>query len=175
MRALVVFESMFGNTEEVARAVAEGLESRLDVSVCAVGEAPDALPEPPVLVVVGGPTHALGMTRARTRADAVRQGAPPTTGPATGLREWLAALDRAPAGTVGATFDTRVHAPVPGSAARGAARRLRRVGVRLVAPATTFWVDGTPGPLLEGERERARRWGEELAATVAAADVAAPR
>jgi Flavodoxin len=175
MRALVVFESMFGNTEEVARAVAEGLSSRMDVSVRAVSEAPDALPEPPVLVVVGGPTHVMGMTRARTRADAVRQGAAPATGATTGLREWLAGLRWAPAGTAGAAFDTRVHAPVPGSAARGAARGLRRLGVALAAPATTFWVGGTPGPLLDGERERARRWGEDLAAAVVGTGAAASR
>jgi flavodoxin len=175
MRALVVFESMFGNTEEVARAVAEGLGTQMDVSVRAVSEAPDALPEPPVLIVVGGPTHAMGMTRARTRADAVRQGAPPGAGATTGLRDWLAGLGRVAAGTLGATFDTRVHAPVPGSAARGEARRLRRTGVRLVAPPTTFWVGGTPGPLLDGERERARQWGEELAAAVTAAGTASPR
>jgi hypothetical protein len=163
MQALVVFESMFGNTEAVAQAVAEGLAETMDVRVRAVDQAPGALPAEPILVVVGGPTHALGMSRPRTREDAARR-TPETTTPTTmGLREWLDQLERAPAGTLGAAFDTRVHAPVPGSAARGAARRLRRLGVGLVAPATTFWVDGTPGPLLDGESERARRWGRQVA------------
>jgi hypothetical protein len=168
MRALVVYESMFGNTEAVARAVGDGLASRMDVQVRPVDDAPP-LPDEPVLLVVGGPTHVLGMSRPRTREDAVRQGAGPSTATATGLREWLAALPALPPGTLGATFDTRVHAPVPGSAARKAARRLRRIGVRLVAPASTFWVEGTPGPLAEGEGERARRWGAQLAEATAAA------
>ena len=174
MRALVVFESMFGNTEEVARAVAEGLSSRMAVDVRGVDGAPAPLPDELALIVVGGPTHALSLSRPSTRADAARQSGGPVTGTPTGLREWLASLGRAPAGTLGAAFDTRVHAPVPGSAARRASKRLRRLGVRVVAPATTFWVAGTPGPLLDGELDRARRWGEELAATVVDA-AAVPR
>jgi hypothetical protein len=63
-----------------------------------------------------------------------------------------------------AAIDARVHAPVPGSAAKKAQRRLQRLGLRLVAPPTTSWVGGTPGPLLDGEVARARRWGEDLAA-----------
>ncbi len=171
MRALVVFESMFGNTEAVARAVAEGLAERMDVDVRGVDQAPLSLPDDPVLLVVGGPTHALGLSRPATRKDAARQAAGAFTGTCTGLREWLGRVGPAPTGTLGAAFDTRVHAPVPGSAARKVARRLRRLGVRMTAPATTFWVDGTPGPLLDGEVERARRWGAELAAAVDAGAV----
>jgi hypothetical protein len=164
MRAVVVFESMFGNTEAVARAVADGIGTRMSVELCPVDAAPDALPQEPALVVVGGPTHAFGLSRRGTREDAGRQAGRAVTGTARGLREWLTDLERAPEGTVGAAFDTRVHAPVPGSAARRAERRLRRLGLRLVAPATTFWVGGTPGPLRDGEVARAREWGEAVAA-----------
>ena len=73
MRALVVYESMFGNTRLVAEAVAEGLSSGLDVDVVEVAAAPTSFDDVE-LVVVGGPTHALGMTRQRTRDDARRQG-----------------------------------------------------------------------------------------------------
>jgi hypothetical protein len=80
-----------------------------------------------------------------------------------GLREWLTTV-RGPAGVAAAAFDTRISKPrLPGSAARAAEKRLRRLGFRIVAPAASFYVDGTSGPLLEGEQQRARRWGESIA------------
>ena len=100
------------------------------------------------------------------RLPAARQDGSP---PVRGMREWLGDVARPLAGVLGAAFDTRVHAPVPGSAARGESKRLRRLGVQLIAPATTFWVGGTPGPVLGGELDRARRWGEQLAHEVLAA------
>lgn len=51
---------------------------------------------------------------------------------------------------------------MPGSAARKAARRLQRKGLELAAPAESFFVSGVSGPLLEGELDRAREWGESL-------------
>jgi hypothetical protein len=164
MRALVVVESVFGNTREVADAVARGLSHRMDVTTVDVGEAP-ADPRAADLVVVGGPTHAFGMTRLSTRRSAAEQ---PGAAPAaeTGLREWLGALPSG-GGLAVAAFDTRVdHPRLPGSAAAAAARRLARRGYRLMVPAQTFRVEGTPGPLVAGERERAEHWGAELAAQV---------
>jgi hypothetical protein len=52
---------------------------------------------------------------------------------------------------------------VPGSAARGAEKRLRRLGFRVVAAAESFNVTGTKGPLVPGEVERARCWAEQVA------------
>ena len=46
---------------------------------------------------------------------------------------------------------------------------LRRHGFRPVARPETFWVTGTFGPLRDGEVDRARRWGEQLAAAAAGA------
>jgi hypothetical protein len=170
IRALVVYESMWGNTEEIARAVAAGLAERADVQVVDVTDAP-ASPGDVDLVVAGGPTHAFSMTRASTRADAARQGAP--SAPQTiGLREWLAHLPPGGSAPV-ATFDTRVEKVrrLPGSAARSAARAVRRHGYRLAAPAHSFYVEDTPGPLLDGEVERATQWGRELASATLGARV----
>ena len=90
MKALVVYESLWGNTEKVARAVAAGLAETAEVAVADVGERPE-LSADLDLLVAGGPTHAFSMTRTSTREDAVRQGA--THHPAAvGLREWLAQL-----------------------------------------------------------------------------------
>ena len=87
--ALVVVESMFGNTEQVARAVAAGLaDGGVDASVVDVAAAPVDLPPDVDLLVLGSPTHAFSLSRPATRADAVRQGAPPERA-VTGLREWL--------------------------------------------------------------------------------------
>jgi hypothetical protein len=163
MRALVVFESMFGNTATVARAIGDGLATGLEVRVVDVATAPVEVPADVDLLVVGGPTHALGMSRPATRKSAEDQAGTTATPITTGMREWLDSATVPPA-TVGATFDTRVHVRwLPGSAARKAQRRLRRHGVTLLAPATTFWVEGTPGPLPDGEQGRAARWGEHLA------------
>lgn len=166
MRALVVVESVFGNTRGVADAVAAGLGGRMDVRTVDVGTAPVDLGGIDLLVV-GGPTHAFGMTRPSTRRSASEQSAGSVPAAETGLREWL---ERLADGTCpAAAFDTRTDRPrLPGSAAGAAARRLRRAGHRLVVRPETFRVTGTQGPLLDGEQARARRWGEELAALVRA-------
>jgi flavodoxin len=161
MKALVIYESMFGNTEAVARAVAEGLSGRFDVTVADVRTAPAAQGND--LIVVGGPTHAFGMSRPASRRDAVRQGAAGDATTTTGIREWLSTVAHLP-GVPAAAFDTKVDKPLAGSAGRKAHRALRRLGCRMVAPAESFFVTGTPGPLAEGEQQRARRWGQSLAA-----------
>lgn len=161
-RALVVVESMFGNTRAVATAIAEGLSDQMSVDVVDVG---DARPQPGRevdLVVVGGPTHAFGMSRRSTREAALQQGAHDGTGSGRGMREWLADLTPSSAATV-VTFDTRVKkAGIPGSAARAASRKLRRDGLRVV-DAQSFFVQGSEGPLVPGELDRAREWGRRLA------------
>lgn len=168
MRGLVVFESMFGNTKAIAEAVAEGLGSRMDVETGGVDSAPVRVPEGVSLLVVGGPTHAFGLSRPDTRATAAEQAGSTATSPTVGLREWLGLLGSVPSGLRAAAFDTRVNRPkVPGSAARRAEKALRRLGAEIATPATTFWVRGTPGPLQEGEIARARQWGRDLAAAVA--------
>ena len=72
-RALVVYESVLGNTQAVAKAIAEGLGESRPVTVKEVSDAPDAIPPDVGLLVVGGPTHAFGMSRPETRADAARE------------------------------------------------------------------------------------------------------
>jgi len=75
MKALVVYESLFGNTEGVAQAITRGLSAHLDVEMVDVTKAPSTITDPFDLIVVGGPTHAFSMTRQSTREDAFRQGA----------------------------------------------------------------------------------------------------
>ncbi|MGW6132268.1 flavodoxin family protein [Cellulomonas sp. NPDC055163] len=165
MYALVVVESMFGNTREVGHAVARGLAAVADVDVVDVVDAPRQLRPGTDLLVVGAPTHAFSLSRPSTRADARRQaGAPEDSAQVgTGVREWLAVLDTGGADVVGAAFDTRVaHPHLPGSAARAAHRRLQGRGLTTPLPPESFWVDGTAGPLRHGEVARATGWGTDL-------------
>ncbi|MER6171425.1 flavodoxin [Streptosporangium sp. NPDC001681] len=163
MRALVVFESMFGNTQAIAVAVAEGLATRMDVDLVEVGNAPKAVPGDVDLLVAGGPTHAFGMSRPSTRQSAAQQASADLVSKGQGLREWLSTLGgRSPASAV--AFDTRIKSLwIPGSARYGAEKHLRRQGFAILTGSQSFYVAGTPGPLLEGEIERARHWGVALA------------
>jgi hypothetical protein len=172
MRAVVVYESMYGNTRAVAEAVAAGMEPYALVSVLPVAEAgPDADALRNVdLLVAGGPTHVRGMSRPTSRRSAVEAAAKPGSdlhlepgadGP--GLREWLEHMPCIPSRV--AAFDTRMHAPagVSGSAARRIARRLRRQGFEPAARPEGFYVT-KENRLLDGELARARAWGAGLAA-----------
>ncbi|MFC5286742.1 flavodoxin [Actinokineospora guangxiensis] len=162
-RTFVVYESMFGNTRDIAAAVAEGAAEAGPVTFVEVGEAPDRLPDDVGLLFVGGPTHAFGMSRPATRDSARQQAGGPLVSERRGVREWLAGLDGRSKVTAHC-FDTRVRVRgLPGSAARGMRRVLRRAGVT-TGTAESFWVAGTPGPLVRGEVERARGWARGLAA-----------
>jgi Flavodoxin len=166
-RAIVVYESMFGNTRTIAKAVADGLSECLAVDLSEVSDAPSRLPDDASLVIVGGPTHAFGLSRPRTRADAAGRAERPLVSRGDGLREWLGGLAGGSSLLSAAGFDTRIDKPrLPGSAAKAAERRLRRVGFRIIVPAMSFYVSDTLGPLLDGETDRARRWGERIAPCV---------
>jgi hypothetical protein len=169
MKALVVYESMFGNTAQVARAVASGLSEHGDVRLVEVATEAGIV-EPFDLVVIGGPTHAFSMTRPSTREDAIKQGASQGS-TAVGIREWLERLDSPgrPRPEAIATFDTRVNKVrhLPGSAAKGAARLAHKLGLEVAAKPESFYVGDVSGPLLEGELDRAQGWGAQLGSQAA--------
>ncbi|HTW16848.1 MAG TPA: hypothetical protein VMF51_17070 [Nocardioides sp.] len=166
--ALVAHESMFGNTAAIAAAVARGLSGagcQVDlVDVSSTDHPPRPLTSYDVLVL-GAPTHAFSLSRASSRAEAVKQGASADR-VERGLREWLAQLPPAGPHVRAAAFDTRVAKVrrLPGSAAAKAARQLRRRGYRLAADPASYYVVDTDGPLVDGELERAEAWGAGLAA-----------
>jgi hypothetical protein len=170
MTAVVVFESMFGNTQQIANAVTEGLSRHLPVEQVEVGTAPMIIGDDVELLVVGGPTHAFGLSRPGTRQSAAQQAEDGLVSRGMGLREWLDTLPKGSSHVAVAAFDTRISRPrLPGSAAAAAEKRLRRLGFRVLARFQSFFVEGTTGPLARGELERARRWGEELAVELGAA------
>ena len=172
MKAVVVYESMYGNTREIASRIGEGLRRAYDeVDVVGVRDATASALSGCELLVVGGPTHVHGMTSKRTR-EAAREATTKsphlvfepqsTTG---GLREWFEGLEGHGAS---AAFDTRIDAAaaLTGRASRGIARRLRRRGRELVAPPESFLVD-RQNQLVVGESARAVAWGRTLAAAAA--------
>jgi flavodoxin-like protein len=170
MRALVVYESWFGNTRRIAERIASALAEEGEVELVSVD---DPLPsfQHVDLVVLGAPTHVHGLSGERSRQGAIDQrGDAGEIG--IGARGWIDALPLAGATPV-ALFDTRARKPawLVGSAAHGMAARLRKRGYRLVADPESFFVRGTPGPLEEGELERAAEWGRTLAKDTAAAPV----
>jgi predicted protein tyrosine phosphatase len=169
VRAVVVYESMYGNTRQVAESIAEGLRAAsAQASVVPVREATREALEWADLVVVGGPTHVHALSRAATRKSAVEQAAAhgltvEDGAGAAGLRDWF---DAGPSvrDVAAAAFDTRLDAPkmLTGQAARGIAVRLRRHGFHLVAEPESFLVDKHT-VLLPDELARAVAWGRSLA------------
>jgi hypothetical protein len=177
MRAVVVYESMYGNTHLVADAIGAGLRTVFDVSVVPVSEVSPAVIADADLVVVGGPTHVHGMSRANTRKAAVEAADKPASplkvepdalGP--GLRDWFGSLGDYP--VKAAAFDTRMHGPaaLTGRASKGVARLLHAHGFDVVAEPESFLV--TKHDRLEPhETTRAREWGTKLAAGMAPSQV----
>jgi hypothetical protein len=173
MRAVIVYESIYGNTHAVANSVAEGLgDEACDVTVVPVSRATEELTGHCDLLVVGGPTHMHGLPRRFTRklaAEAAGQPGsrltlePGALGP--GLREWLHGLT-AVDGVTAAAFDTRKDGPVlfTGQASRTIAQQLRRRGYRVLTPWHSFPVSKQNG-LDASQAERARTWGQALAFT----------
>lgn len=167
IHALIVYESIYGNTHEVANAVAEGLRESVDAVVV---RAPDVQRENlagVALIVAGGPTHGHGLSRPQLREaglkGAVSAGEEVDAG-AEGpwLREWLTSLD--PRTAWATSFDTRYDAPelLTGHASKGIMRKLEQKGLRRLAEPESFLVTGG-NQLLPGELERARAWGRILA------------
>lgn len=179
MRALVVYESMYGNTHRVAINVAAGLRATHEVALVPVAQVTRELVAAADLLVAGGPTHMHRMSTAASRrmaAEAARkQGSglamdPDADGP--GIRGLLDGITTA--GALAAAFDTRLSG-VPaftGRASRGISRLLKRQGFRLLVPPESFLVS-KQNTLLDGEAARARSWGALLGA--AAIDVASAR
>jgi hypothetical protein len=168
MRALVVYESMYGNTRVIADNIADGLRATHEVTLVPVAEATEDLVAGADLLVAGGPTHMHGLSSAGSRRMAAQAAAkddsglrmdPAADGP--GLRDWLSAIGRGRG--LAAAFDTRING-VPaftGRASRGIGKLLKRRGYRLVAASESFLVDKR-STLLDGEAARARGWGAAL-------------
>jgi hypothetical protein len=164
MRAVVVYESHWGNTAAVARAIAEGIGP--EARALSTAEAKDEALTGVDLVVAGAPLLGFSLpTESMLKSLANNAGRDPTPPDLShpGMRKWLGALPRGRASA--AAFETRIWWS-PGSAAKAILRMLEQLGYRAVAKSQRFIVEGKYGPLRSGELERAKAWGAELAQTV---------
>jgi hypothetical protein len=173
VRAVIVYESMFGSTRVIAEAIAEGFGVEADVRMFGVADADPKVIEDVDLLVVGGPTQAWGMSWPSTRRGARLHVNKPGSGLALepgadtgpGVREWLATVGQVH--SLAAAFDTRIKSPVllTGRASKGISRELVRHGLSVVVPPESFFVD-KKSHLLAGESDRARGWGKQLVTTL---------
>jgi len=152
MRAIVLFDTRYGNTEKVARSLEEGLGSAGLESVCegVKGANADSLDDYD-LVCVGGPTEWHSASR--------------------GMKSFLERLDRASLrGKYGFAFDTKFDSPLSGAASGFIEKKLKKAGLEIIAPresAIVFGVKGTAGARLkEGEEQRFGRVGALIGAAV---------
>lgn len=173
MRAVIVYESMFGNTRTIAERIGEGMRKQFDVKVVPVDAATADVVDDADVVIVGGPTHAHGLPFPGSRKNASEMAAKDGSDVVfeshatdTGLREWFAQLG-AGEGRFAAAFDTRATGPAffTGKASHGIARRLRHHGFHIGA-VKSFLVKST-GHLVDGEADRATLWGESVASVAA--------
>ena len=155
MNVLIVVESAFGNTVAIAESVARGLRAG-GATVTVVSSADAATTDGFDLIVVGAPTHNLGLPSTKSRLQATERGGVDAS---TGVREWLAGLPRL--NVRAAVFDTHLATAFAGSAAKGIARLLRSKRATIVAH-EGFIVAGSPPVLIEGELARAEAWGGSL-------------
>ena len=155
MKALIIFDSVFGNTEKVARTLGDALKASGEVRVVRVNEVTAAALAGLDLLIVGSPTRGFR--------------------PTEGITNFLSSL---PAGSLqgvrAAAFDTRVDLKDVPFLFRGIIKRggyadkfiteaLQQKGAELVAPSIGFFVKGQEGPLKAGELERASAWAGQFA------------
>jgi flavodoxin len=156
MKAIVIYDSQFGNTEKVAQAIHTALAARGESSLIRAADVTDAALTGCDLIVVGSPTQRFHATE-----------------PVAHFLE-----GRALPGARAAAFDTRLDmaevdsralrlaVKVAGDNAWAATRiadQLAKAGATLVAEPEGFIVEGTEGPLRAGELERAAEWAAQLA------------
>jgi hypothetical protein len=166
MKALVVYESLFGNTATIGEAIAASLASRgIEVESGPISRIDPSRAAGADLLVVGAPTHAHGMSRVATRKAAVEDERNTFSEPTAsrGIRDWMDALPTG-AGRLAASFDTRFDKPraLTGSAAKGIWRRLERRGYHLLTTPESFFVTGQH-ELEAGQTDRAKAWAAAVA------------
>ncbi|MDX9930348.1 MAG: flavodoxin family protein [Bacteroidales bacterium] len=152
MKALIVYDSEFGNTKQIAEAIAAGIEN-CTADVMHVGEINPGNLDGVGLLVVGSPTRAFR--------------------PTNGIVRFLDSLSDGVINDIAvAAFDTRIASEdikrkffrfivdSGGYAANPIAEKLRKKGGILVLPPEGFFVEGEKGPLKDGETARAKAWAK---------------
>jgi flavodoxin I len=146
MKALIVYDSVYGNTEKIAKAMAEAIAPLGEAKVLRVGEANPSELESFDLLIMGSPTHA--------------------GRPTSAVQDFLNKVtQQSLRGIKAAAFDTRVtskFAKIFGNAAGRMGGHITKKGGVLIASPENFFVTGREGPLKEGELERAAAWAKGI-------------
>lgn len=160
MKAMIVYDSMYGNTARVAEVIGQALGPQGDVEVLRVGDARPEHLAGVTLLIVGSPTQKFSPTGA---TKAFLSSIP--KGSLSGVH--VAAYDtRFPPSEIEKVGILAFFVKIFGYAAEPIVARLEKKGGTLAAPPQWFYVGGTEGPLLEGEMERAASWAQELGKAV---------
>jgi hypothetical protein len=161
MKAIVVYESQWGNTAAVAEAIAEGMgpETKVMTTDEAHGEAIAGAD----LIVAGSPLLGFSLPTEQMVADLPKNPLNPAAAHNASRETMRAWLNSLPAGAGrAAAFETRIWWS-PGSAAKAISKSLEASGRTIAAEPQKFIVTGKYGPLKDGELDRAGAWGKLLA------------
>jgi len=151
MKTLIIFDSFFGNTEQIAQAIGNALGALPEVQVARITNVNQADLAGVDLLIVGSPTRAFRPTQVIT--DFLNK---IPTNALNGLR--VAAFDtRIALGDIEKPI-LRTMVKVGGYAAKPIADLLRKKGAILAVAPEGFYVRGEKGPLKEGELPRAAKW-----------------
>jgi hypothetical protein len=163
VKAIVVYESLWGNTAAIAHAIAAGLGK--EARCLSTLEATPEVIKGADLVVAGSPVLAFRMPSEKVRAGLHNETAAPHPPDLSHppMQQWLKTVP--PGQGRGAAFDTRVRGPF-GSASPAIAKALAKQGYQTIGKPQGYIVTGKYGPLREGEIDRAREWGAELAKAI---------
>jgi len=179
MKTLVVYDSLFGNTERVTQAIADALRAFGQVEAVRVEPAQaeelkrqELLRQNRATDVRLEPAHQVSLEG----VDLLILGCPTQAFKATPtIQSFLENVSLASlSGMAVACFDTRARGPF-GSAAKAMAKQLKTMGVSLLLPPESFFVKGMQGPMRSGEVERAASWAKTLFNKVEAAHPAMQR
>jgi flavorubredoxin len=161
MKAIVVYQSLWGNTAAVARAVAEGIGQ--GARALSTSEATAQAITGADMIVAGAPVLGFSLPRENMLQMIDAKKATYKVAPDLSQLSMRAWLDSLPAGSGhAAAFETRIWWS-PGGSTGGIESGLERAGYRRLAKAQRFLVQGETGPLKEGELEKAKAWGAALA------------
>ncbi|MDX9800292.1 MAG: flavodoxin family protein [Spirochaetia bacterium] len=157
MKVLIIYDSVFDNTEQIAQAISKALDSPNDIKIIRISDVKQEILKGLDILIIGSPTRAFKPTKAIT--DFLKRI------PKNSLK-----------GVKVATFDTRftmvkikssffmlpLLVNIFGYASNSIAERLKKKGGDIVASPVGFFVDDVEGPLKEGEIERAANWVKKI-------------
>ena len=157
MKAMVIYDSIFGNTEQIARAIGKALSSRMNVETLRVSDLKVEQLTGIELLIIGSPTRAFSPTPAigKFLRRISRNGLKDITIAAFDTGISLDDIDS----PIGQFFIRRF-----GYAAKKISDKLRKKGGKPAVPPEGFFVKGNEGPLKEGELERAADWAKQIIA-----------